>query len=172
MKNRYWLALAGAAALTLPTAAGADWRFTKWGMPVEDVVELGRTTGVKEIADAPEDRVGSLQRLAIGKSTEAGIPVRVEYYFDPAGDGLQMVRFAPLKPMACFDIEKALVAEFGNGRTSSSEHEIDDGRGGSLTFTMAKREWGGKGKDQIGFQHAMKDDESLDVCPWFIEPAS
>ena len=79
MKNRCWLALAGAAALTLPAAAGADWRFTKWGMPVEEVVELGRTTGVQEIDDAPDDRVGSLQRLAIGNSTEAGIPVRVEY---------------------------------------------------------------------------------------------
>ena len=172
MKNRYWLALAGIAALSLPAAAGADWRFTKWGMPVADVVQLGRTSGVQQIADVRDDRVGPLQRLAIGKSTEAGIPVRVEFYFDPADDGLQMVRFAPLKKMSCFEIEEALIAENGKGRADSSAQNIDDGRGGTLTFTMAKREWGGKGKDVIGFQHAMKDDESLDVCPWYIEPAS
>lgn len=172
MKNRYWLALAGVAALTLPAAAGADWRFTEWGMSVEDVVQVGRGAAVRKIADSPDDRVGSLQRLALGKSTEAGIPVRAEFYFDPEGDGLQMVRFAPAKPMSCFAIEAALVAEHGKGRASSSEQEIDDGRGGSLTFTMAKREWGGKGKDLIGFQHAMKGEQSLDVCPWFIEPAS
>jgi hypothetical protein len=172
MKNTYWFALAGIVAATLPAAAGADWRFTKWGMSVEEVMQQGRSADLEQIKDDPDDRVGSLQRLALGKSTEAGIAVRVEFYFDPAGDGLQMVRFAPLKPMSCFEIEKALIAEHGKGQTKSNEHEIDNGRGGTLTFTMASREWGGKGKDKIGFQHAMKGEESLDVCPWFVEPAN
>jgi hypothetical protein len=110
MKNTYWFALAGIVAATLPAAAGADWRFTKWRMSVEEVMQQGRSADLEQIKDDPDDRVGSLQRLALGKSTEAGIAVRVEFYFDPAGDGLQMVRFAPLKPMSCFEIEKALIA--------------------------------------------------------------
>lgn len=171
MTCKHWLAIAGLSALCLPAAAGADWRFTKWSMPLDEVIRLGKSAQVGEIEDDPDERIGSLQRLAQGESTEAGIAVRVDFYFTSRARQLQLIRFAPQTKMSCFDIEKALIAEYGNGKTETSEHELDDGRGGKVHFTMKQHKWGGGSKDVMGFEHAMSGKVSLDVCPWYVEPA-
>ena len=170
MTNKHWLALAGLAALCLPAAAGADWRFTKWSTQLDEVIRLGKTAQVAEIEDDPDERIGSLQRLAQGESTEAGIEVRVDFYFTSRTKQLKLIRFAPQTKMSCFDIEKALIAEYGNGKTETNEHELDDGRGGKVRFTMKQHTWGGGSKDVMGFEHAMSGSRSLDVCPWYVEP--
>lgn len=171
MTNKYWMALAGLAIVGLPAAAGADWRFTKWSMPLDEVIRLGKSAQVSEIEDDEDERIGSLQRLAQGESTEAGIAVRVDFYFTPRAQQLKLIRFAPKAKMSCFDIEKALVAEFGKGETASNDHELDDGRGGKVHFTMQTHTWGGGKKDVMGFEHAVVGKTSLDVCPWYVEPA-
>ena len=171
MTYKHWLGIAGLTALCLPAAAGADWRFTKWAMPLDEVVRGGKSLQVGEIEDDPDERLGSLQRLAQGESTEAGIEVRVYFYFSARAKQLQLIRFAPKTKISCFDIEKALVAEHGQGKAKSSEQELDDGRGGKVHFTMQQRKWGGGSKDLIGFEHAMSGKTSLDVCPWYVKPA-
>jgi hypothetical protein len=140
-------------------------------MPLDEVVRLGKSADVIEIEDDPDERVGSLQRLAQGESTEAGIDVRVYFYFTSRAKQLKLIRFVPKTKMSCFDIEKALISEYGNAKAETSDHELDDGRGGKVHFTMKSRSWGSGSKDVIGFEHAMSGSRSLDVCPWYVEPA-
>lgn len=171
MKFRLMGAAVAAAALTVSVAAQANWRFTSWGMSVDQVVAAGKGSKVQAIADAEDDRVGDFQRLAVGEIKDAGVDMQVQFYFTPGTKRLAMIRYQPLSEMDCADLEAAAVRQYGAGKASDADQQIDTGKGEKMTYTEHSRDWTGPGGDSIGFMHAMYHGKSLKVCTWVFKPS-
>ena len=170
MKLRFMTSAVAAAMLLTSVAAQADWRFTRWGMSVAQVVSAGEAAETHAISDLKKDRVNDLQRLAEGNVTEAGVALVAEFYFTPDTQRLAMVRYRPAKDLACEDQEAAAVKQYGQGKAADTDANIVDDKGGTLTYTDHHREWVGSGGDSIAFSHAMYHGRSLQVCTWVIQP--
>ena len=113
MKLRFMTSAVAAAMLLTSVAAQADWRFTRWGMSVAQVVSAGKAAEAHAIADLKKDRVNDLQRLAEGNVTEAGVALVAEFYFTPDTQRLAMVRYRPVKDLACEDQEDEAASIIG-----------------------------------------------------------
>lgn len=172
MKIRNLAAAAALAALLVPGMAQANWKTTKWGQSVDQVVKGGKAFKVRKIADVEKDRVGEKRRLAVGEVTEGGVKFQVEFYFTPDGKSLQLVRYEPVKPMNCFDQEKHAVMLYGEGKPHDEVEQIDGGNGQKFDVNFHMRDWVGDGGDVVGTLHALIGTETTDVCTWTFEPAS
>lgn len=172
MKFRNLVAAAAMAALLVPGVAQANWKTTKWGQSVDDVVKAGKQFKVKRIADVEKDRVGNKQRLAVGEVTEGGVKFQVQFYFTPDGKSLQLVRYEPVEKMNCFDQEKLAVKLYGEGKPHDEVEKIDGGNGQMFDVNFHMRDWVGDGGDMVGTLHALIGTETTDVCTWTFEPAA
>ena len=169
MKFRLMSGAIAAALLISSVTAQANWRFTSWGMSVDQVVAAGKAAKVQAIADVKDDRVGDLQRLAVGETRDAGIDVQVQFYFTSGTKRLAMIRYQSIAEMDCADVETAAVRQFGAGKVSDKDAQIDTGKGETLTYTEHSRDWTGPGGDTMGFMHAMYKGRSLTVCTWVFQ---
>ena len=171
MKFRIARAAIAAAALLVSAAAQANWRFTNWGMSVDQVVATGKGVKAQAIADVQDDRVGDLQRLAVGETRDAGIDVQVQFYFTSGTKRLAMIRYQALTNTDCGDVENAAVRQYGAGKVRDADAQIDNGKSDPITYTEHTRDWTGPGGDSINFMHAMYHGKSLKVCTWVFKPA-
>jgi hypothetical protein len=158
------------ASALVSTAAQANWRFTRWGMTLDQVLAAGQSVKARGVADDPGQNVGDLHQLATGETSEAGLDVEVQFYFTPGGKSLQLVRYEALNNVACVDVEAALVRYYGEGKVEDVEDTVDDGKGKSLSYTLHMRNWSGADGDDIQFSHAMYHGKPLNVCIWTFKP--
>ncbi len=111
------LALLATALLLLPAAARADWAWTSWTMGADTVVKAsGRS--VKAIRGQPGQRVNGWDLLAAGKTQQDGVKFRAEFFFDPAGQQLHVVKLSP-KLTDCPALRQALTARYGAPKDES-----------------------------------------------------
>ncbi len=172
MKIRTIASAVGLASLVLPGTAQANWRFTQWGNSVDQVVKAGKAAQVEAIADRDGDRVGELQRLAVGEVSEGGINVQVQFYFTPDGKSLELIRYEPVEKTACVDVEAITVKLYGPGKLHDDVEPMDDSKGGTFNVTFHMRDWSGPGGDKVGFMHALIAGQPTNVCTWTFEPAA
>ena len=73
--------LLGLIAVTLP--ANADWQYTKWDMPLDDVVAASQGS-VHAVKPTKEKRLRDFDRYAEGVWHNGDITYRADFYFDDA----------------------------------------------------------------------------------------
>lgn len=162
--------LAALACLALPGAAQANWKYSRWGMSLDQLLAASPRT-VHRVADVPDERVGSLQRLATGEVNEGGTRFQVQFYFTPEGKSLQLVRYEPAEKMTCTD--EALVAAklFGKGKVTDTVENTDVGEGQKVDITYRSTAWTGTQGDEVQFMDTFAFKSSLDVCTFTFQQA-
>ena len=162
--------LAALACLALPGAAQANWKYSRWGMSVDQVIAASPGT-VHRIADIEKDRVDELQRLAVGEVTEGGTKFQVQFYFSPGGTNLQLVRYEPAEKMTCTDEGVVIAKLLGNGKVTDTVESTDLGDGKKVDITYRTATWTGTQGDEVQFMEARAFDQSLDVCTFTFQRA-
>ena len=162
--------LAALACLTLPGTAQANWKYTSWGMSLDQVVAASPRT-VRRIADVSKDRVDDLQRLAVGEVTEGGTKFQVQFYFSPGGTNLQLVRYEPAEKMTCTDEGVVIAKMLGNGKVTETVESTDVGDGKKVDITYRTATWTGTQGDEVQFMEARAFNQSLDVCTFTFQRA-
>jgi hypothetical protein len=162
--------LAALACLALPGTAQANWKYSRWGMSVDQVLAAAPLS-VHRIADVEDDRVGSLQRLALGVIIEGGTKFHVQFYFKTDGSGLRLVRYEPVAKMSCADEVAVATKMFGKGKTSDSVENTDIGDGKMVDITYRTTVWSGAQGDSVQFMDTIAFGKSLDICTFTFEPA-
>lgn len=109
--------IAAALALILPGAAHADWGWTHWDSNRDQVVE-GSKRKVKAVAGRPGQRVNGWDLRAGGKIVEDGLKMRAEFFFDPDGRQLHVVKLSP-RLADCPALRKILTDRYGTPRDRS-----------------------------------------------------
>ena len=161
--------LAAVACLALPGTALANWKYTSWGMSLDQVIAASPST-VRRIADVDKDRVGGLQRLAVGEVTEGGTKFQVQFYFSPGGTNLELVRYEPAEKMTCTS-ESVIVSKFlGSGKVTDTVEPTDVGEGKKVDITYHSTVWAGSQGDRVQFMEAFAFNQSLDVCTFTFKP--
>ena len=164
------ITLAALACLALPGTAQANWKYSRWGMSVDQVIAASPRT-VRRIADVSKDRVGNLQRLAVGEVNEGGTRFEVQFYFTSDGKSLQLVRYEPAEKMTCTDESAIAVKLFGAGKTTDSVESTDVGDGRKVDITYHTTAWTGSQGDDVQFMEAFAFKRSLDVCTFTFQQA-
>lgn len=127
--RRAFAVMAAVAALAAPAAAHADWEWTRWGMSADEVVAAsgGR---VSRSTAGPDHRVHGWDRLAEGVIDYDGVAVNAQFYFDPAGRSLHVVRLLVSDFRNCDRLKAAVARRLGPPTSSDGPLEWrDDGRG-------------------------------------------
>ena len=161
--------LAALVCLALPGTALANWKYSTWGMSVDQVLAAAPKS-VHRIADLEKDRVDDLQRLAVGEITEGGTRFQIQFYFSPSGKGLQLIRYEPVEKMTCADEGAVATGFLGQGRHSESVESTDVGEGKMVDITYKYTAWTGSQGDKVQFMDVYAFGKSLDVCTFTFEP--
>lgn len=80
--------------LALPPAARADWAWTRWGMDAASV-RSASGGGVKAARGRPGQQVHGWDLRAAGRVEQDGLRFRAEFFFDPDGAALHVVKLTP-----------------------------------------------------------------------------
>lgn len=144
--RRLGLALA-MAWLAAPVSARADWDWTRWGMNADAVV-AGSDGRVARVEGAANQRVNGWDLKATGPLERDGFRFRAEFFFDPGGEALHLVRLSLIDVADCGRLEAALRRRHGEPRDQSLTLALgsqavrvtllkwdDDGRGDFLALT-------------------------------------
>lgn len=133
--------------LAAPAAARADWAWTRWGMSADAVVAAsdGR---VARVEGAAGQRVNGWDLRATGPVEQDGLRFRAEFFFDPEGQALHVVRLSLIDVGDCGRLEAALRRRHGEPRDQSVSLALgsqavrvtllkwdDDGQGDFLALT-------------------------------------
>lgn len=141
--RRYLTPLALIAGLAAPGVALADWQWTDWSMPVERVI-AGSGGRLQPIVGQVGQRSQGWDLKAVGPVTFEGFDFDGEFFFDPAGKALKVVRLTPRDPAQCGALEERMTLLHGAAvDTSRPLGEVmvrvlnwaDDGAANSLGFT-------------------------------------
>ena len=128
--RRYLPAIA--LALILPGIAHADWGWTNWTMSAEEVA--GRSDGtVRRVEGGLGDQVNGWDLRAEGRTRQDGIGFAAQFYFDPAGRTLHVVRLTPA-PQDCPKLVRLLTDRYGPARDEGLTLTGNPG----VTFTAFK----------------------------------
>jgi hypothetical protein len=137
---------AGLAALALgSTPARADWQWTHWGMTPQQVIAASNGQA-HAVQGSDTQRVFKMDWRAAGSIEEAGATFELGFYFDPATDGLKVVRYNLNDPSPCPALKEKLVRELGEPRDESRTLQSlstvthafdwdDDRRGDAVTIS-------------------------------------
>lgn len=131
------LLLAG-VALAAPAVAHADWEWTRWGMTVDSVV-AGSGGAVSRVEGRPGDRVHDFDLKATGEIVRYGIRLNAQFYFDPAGASLKVIRLSVIDFADCDRLKQAVRRDLGAPDSPGSFLEWrNDGRGNYVGVTGVK----------------------------------
>lgn len=97
--------------LALPAAARADWAWTRWGMDFA-AVKSGSGRAVKAVRGRPGQRVHGWDLRAAGKVEQDGLKFRAEFFFDPDGAALHVVKLTP-RLKDCPALRRQLAERYG-----------------------------------------------------------
>lgn len=111
MRRRLLLA-ALIAGLALPGVALADWQWTNWSMPADQVI-AGSGGALKPIVGRDGQRVHGWHLRAVGPITFEGFAFDGEFFFDRDGKALKVVRLSLKDPSRCAALEERMVALHG-----------------------------------------------------------
>ncbi|MDQ0466099.1 hypothetical protein QO010_003892 [Caulobacter ginsengisoli] len=124
-----------ALAFVLPSLAHADWGWTNWTMSAAQVIE---TSGgkVQAVSGGQGDRVHGFDLKARGRTRQDGMNFDAEFYFDPDGKILHVVRLTPAE-RDCRKLLKRLKKRYGAPRDESQNFPMSGGR----TLAMTALKW-------------------------------
>ena len=141
--RRHLLLIALIAALAAPGAALADWQWTDWSMPVERVI-AGSDGTLQPIVGRDGQRVHGWDLKAVGPVTFEGFDFDGEFFFDPAGSALKVIRLTLKDPSQCVALEARMTRLHGTPANASRDLGVlktriltwaDDGAGNFLGLT-------------------------------------
>jgi hypothetical protein len=98
--------------LALPNAAHADWGWTRWGMDADQVVKASKRA-VKPVQGLPGQRVDGWELRAAGKVRQDRLKFAGEFFFDPDGKALHVVKLTP-RFRDCPGLRKVLADRYGD----------------------------------------------------------
>ena len=160
-----------AAALTaLPGAALADWKYTRWGMPLKEVLAASEGTAYK-VKERKGVRVGELRRLAEARVVEGSVQFIAELYFDKGGKRLELIRYRPSATLSCLETDKLLVEAFGEGTIERNTTNFEAGSG-ALPLTTVKRVWTPESGDTMNASMFQIGPRVLPMCTMVVKPAA
>ncbi|MDO9472932.1 MAG: hypothetical protein Q7J28_07730 [Caulobacter sp.] len=142
MRRRLTLA-ALTAGLALPGVALADWQWTNWSMPVGQVI-AGSGGTLRPIVGRDGQRVHGWDLKAVGPVTFEGFAFDGEFFFDPGGKALKVVRLTLKDPSQCEALEQRMTTLHGAPADGSRDLDVlkarflrwaDDGHGNFLGLT-------------------------------------
>ncbi len=135
---RVSLALAASAALLAPAApAYAHWSFTKWGMTTDQVLKAAKGKA-RANPGTPGDRVMDQDRGASGGPFDfEGRKYMADFYFDPAGGGLRVVRLNMLDQNQCDALGAELEKRFGPSSNKYHGEWTDPKTGDKVFFSRS-----------------------------------
>lgn len=111
MRRRLTLA-ALIAGLALPGVALADWQWTNWSMPADKVI-AGSGGALQPIVGREGQRVHGWDLKAVGPLTFEGFAFESEFFFDPEGRALKVVRLTLKDPSQCVALERKMTGLHG-----------------------------------------------------------
>lgn len=100
------------AGLALPGVALADWEWTTWTMPAEAVI-AGSGGALQPIVGRDGQRVHGWHLRAVGPITFEGFAFDGEFFFDPDGKALKVVRLTLKDPSQCVALEQQMTRLHG-----------------------------------------------------------
>lgn len=100
-----------ALMLTLPTAAHADWAWTSWTMNLKQVVKAS-DGAVRKVRGKPGDQVNGWDLRARGRVQQDGMDFQAQFFFDPAGERLRVVKLSP-DVDHCEALKAGLIERYG-----------------------------------------------------------
>ncbi|HQV04889.1 MULTISPECIES: hypothetical protein [unclassified Novosphingobium] len=165
---RHWFAL---PLLAFATPAAADWQYTRWGMPLDEVIAAssGKATLVPE---EKGKRIRKLQRLAIGSVTEGKAEFQVEFYFDKKK--LKLIRYVPTSKISCGEEEQLLIEQFGPAEPSTMQFQFTTMN--KAVGKSRKLKWAYPVENQLTFSTLWFEREDMpgikteQICTAVIEP--
>lgn len=104
-------AIAILLTLGLPGAARADWGWTYWGMDAPQSVAESRGAA-RLVQGEMGQRVDGWDLRALGVTRRDGIEFKAEFFFDPDGKALHVVKLTP-KLLDCPALLKILNKRYG-----------------------------------------------------------
>lgn len=160
--------LIAAVLAAIPSAALADWKFTRWDMPIKEV--LAASAGAAyQVKENKGDRVDDLRRLAEARVSEGSAQFIAELYFDKKGKHLRLVRYRPAETLSCLDTDKLLVATFGEGTVERKPIDFPM-KNRTVKLTTISRSWPLENGDQM--RSSMFQIEALEprTCTMVFKP--
>jgi hypothetical protein len=158
-----------AAILTaIPGAALADWKYTKWGMSLKDVLTASAGAAYK-VKETKGDRVGDLRRLAEARVTEGSAHFIAELYFDKKAKRLELVRYRPAEPLSCLATDKLLVETFGEGTVERKPMDVPVDRR-VLKLTTISRSWPQANGDRMSANMFQIESLEPQTCTMVFKP--
>lgn len=142
-RNRSLALVALIAGLAAPGVALADWQWTNWSMPVDQVI-AGSRGALQAVAGRDGQKVHGWHLRAAGPLTFEGFQFDSEFFFDSEGRALQVVRLTLKDPTQCVALEQRMVALHGAPADGSRDLGAlktrilawpDDGAGNFLGLT-------------------------------------
>lgn len=111
--RRFAASLALAAGLmAAPALAHADWAWTRWDMSSDQVIKASKGK-VASVPPRPGARVHGWELMAEGGMKQDGFDFKGEFFFDPSGAQLKVVRLTLNDPGQCEALAGKLAARFG-----------------------------------------------------------
>lgn len=136
--RRHAAVLAAGIALAAPAVAHADWEWTRWGMTVDGVI-AGSDGAVGRVEGRPGQRVHGYDLKATGEIDRYGIRLNAQFYFDPAGQSLKVIRLSVIDFADCDRLKRAVRRDLGAPDSPGSYLEWkNDGRGNYVGVTGLK----------------------------------
>ncbi len=142
--RRFFASLIVAVGLiAAPGLAYAEWRWTQWDMPVDQVV-AGSDGALTRQAPRDGAHVHRWDMLANGRLAYEGFLFNAEFYFDAAGNDLKVIRLSLVDPRNCAALEAFARETYGTPEDKSvsmgalqmkSLVWADDGDGNFLGLT-------------------------------------
>lgn len=136
--NRLTTAALAAALLTLPTAAHADWSFTRWGMSPDQVIKAAKGKA-QPMAGGPGDRVMDMDpRATGGPFSFEGRAYMANFYFDlDGGRGLRVVRLNLLDQGQCDALGAELEKRYGASKNQYHGEWTDPATGDGVFLSKS-----------------------------------
>ena len=93
--------------------ASADWQFTRWGMPLAELLAI-KDRGITAVTPNPRHRRNGLDELAHGLYMAGSVQFKVGYLFDGAKRlSMVVLSLENATPVDAEQIRAALVSQYG-----------------------------------------------------------